>query len=303
MPEKTDTIKIDYYLGLVLKQRWLLIIPFCIAMAVGMYLAVKLPKIYEASTLILIMPQRVPSELCTVHRDHRHRFAHQHHLRADFEPLQPGEDYRKIRSFFGPEIQRHVSGRYGGRRCAKRIEVKVNRADRQRTPMPFQYLLKGPHPKSSWRLPISLPASFIDENLKVREAQAVGTSDFLADELITKRQRLEEVEQKLREYRRQYMGELPEQLDANLRILERIQTQLSEREKTLRDEKSRLVVIENQIEGNRKILAESRETGTVSEQGRCVEPGTAQGPARHPEKQLHRSPSRCHQAEGPNCRT
>ena len=107
-----------------------------------------------------------------------------------------------------------------------------------------------------------LAGSFIDENLKVREAQAVGTSDFLADELKTKRQRLEEVEQKLREYRRQYMGELPEQLDANLRILERLQTQLSEREKTLRDEKSRLVVIENQIEGNRKILAESRETGT-----------------------------------------
>ena len=60
------------------------------------------------------------------------------------------------------------------------------------------------------------------------------------------------------------MGELPEQLDANLRILERLQTQLSEREKTLRDEKSRLVVIENQIEGNRKILTETMATGTVS---------------------------------------
>ena len=105
--------------------------------------------------------------------------------------------------------------------------------------------------------------------LKVREAQAVGTSDFLADELKTKRQRLEEVEQKLREYRRQYMGELPEQLDANLNILERLQTQLNEQEKTLRDEKSRLTVIENQIEGNRKILAESQ-----GEPGPCPKKGT-----------------------------
>ena len=61
MREKSETIKIHYYLGLVFKHRWLLIIPFCIAMAVGMYLAIKLPKIYEAGTLILVMPQRVPS--------------------------------------------------------------------------------------------------------------------------------------------------------------------------------------------------------------------------------------------------
>ena len=61
MPERSETIKFDYYLGLVSKYRWLLIMPFCIAIAVGMYLAVKLPKIYEASTLILVMPNRVPS--------------------------------------------------------------------------------------------------------------------------------------------------------------------------------------------------------------------------------------------------
>jgi uncharacterized protein involved in exopolysaccharide biosynthesis len=66
------------------------------------------------------------------------------------------------------------------------------------------------------------------------------------------------------------MGELPEQLDANLRMLERLQTQLNTQEKTLRDEKSRLAVIENQIEGNRKILAENRVTGTVSVEGNEV---------------------------------
>ena len=62
MPEKTDTIKISHYLGLVFKHRWLLIIPFCIALVAGMYQAIKLPRIYEAKTLILVMPQRVPSE-------------------------------------------------------------------------------------------------------------------------------------------------------------------------------------------------------------------------------------------------
>ena len=143
----------------------------------------------------------------------------------------------------------------------------MNRASRQKEADAFSISFKGSEPEIVMAVTNRLAGSFIDENLKVREAQAVGTSDFLADELVTKRRRLEEVEQKLREYRRQYIGELPEQLDANLRILERLQLQLSEREKTLREEKSRLAVIEAQIEGNRKILSESRESETVSEDG------------------------------------
>ncbi len=265
MPEKTDTIKIDHYLGLVFKHRWLLIIPFCIAMVAGMFLAIKLPKIYEAKTLILVMPQRVPSNyvqsIVTTDLDSR--------ISTISEQILSRSNLEKIIEKFGLFSDPKYSGMFLEEMVdalRKRIEVKVNRG-RRRTRMPFQYLLEGPHPKTVMEVTNRLAGSFIDENLKVREAQAVGTSDFLADELKTKRQRLEEVEQKLREYRRQYMGELPEQLDANLRILERLQTQLSEREKTLRDEKSRLAVIENQIEGNRKILAENRVTGTVSDEG------------------------------------
>ena len=55
------SIDISYYLHLVLKHRWLLITPFCLAMSVGIYLAVTLPEIYEANTMILVEPQRVPT--------------------------------------------------------------------------------------------------------------------------------------------------------------------------------------------------------------------------------------------------
>jgi polysaccharide chain length determinant protein (PEP-CTERM system associated) len=266
MPEKTDTIKIDHYLGLVFKHRWLLIIPFCIAMVAGMFLAIELPKTYEASTLILIMPQRVPSNfvqsIVTEDIDSRINTISQQILsRSNLEKIIEEFDLfsdPKYSDMFREDIYSDLR---------ERIEIKVNRASRREEADAFTITFKGSEPEIVMAVTNRLTGSFIDENLRVREAQAVGTSDFLADELKTKRQRLEEVEQKLREYRRQYMGELPEQLDANLRILERLQLQLSEREKTLRDEKSRLTVMGNQIEGNRKILAESRETGTVSEEG------------------------------------
>ena len=68
----------------------------------------------------------------------------------------------------------------------------------------------------------ALATFFINENLKMRETQAVGTSDFLEAELENMRKRLEAKEQDLKEYRQRYMGELPEQLDSNLKILERL---------------------------------------------------------------------------------
>ena len=49
-----------YLIDLVIKRRWIIMVPFFLSMIVGIYLAITLPKIYEASTLILIQPQRVP---------------------------------------------------------------------------------------------------------------------------------------------------------------------------------------------------------------------------------------------------
>jgi polysaccharide chain length determinant protein (PEP-CTERM system associated) len=233
-------------------------------MVVGMYLSIKLPKIYQAKTLILVMPQRVPTNfvrsIVTTSLGSR--------ISTISEEILSRSNLEKIIEKYGLFSDPKYSGMFLEEMVdalRKRIEVKVNRG-RQGSDS-FSISFRGAHPKMVMEVTNRLTGSFIDENLKVREAQAVGTSEFLADELKIKRQRLEEVEQKLKEYRHQYMGELPEQLDANLRILERLQTQLSEREKTLRDEKSRLTVIENQIEGNRKILTENRVTGTVSDEG------------------------------------
>jgi len=148
----------------------------------------------------------------------------------------------------------------------ERIEVKVNRADRRSEADAFSISFKGSDPETVQRVTNELAGSFINENLKTREAQAVGTSDFLADELQLMQKRLVETEEKLREYRRTYMGELPEQLDANLRALERLQLQLSERQKTLREEKARLITIESQIEINKKYLTDNQ-SPVISEQG------------------------------------
>jgi uncharacterized protein involved in exopolysaccharide biosynthesis len=73
-----------------------------------------------------------------------------------------------------------------------------------------------------------LASNFITENLKMRESQAIGSSKFLADELESVRKRLAEKEDELKRYRTRYMGGLPEQLQTNLSILSRLQTQVDQ---------------------------------------------------------------------------
>ena len=60
MPSQPIPMEPKYIIDLILKRRWIVMVPFAVAMVVGIFLSIKLPKVYEASTLILIQPQRVP---------------------------------------------------------------------------------------------------------------------------------------------------------------------------------------------------------------------------------------------------
>ena len=91
-----------------------------------------------------------------------------------------------------------------------------------------------------------LASYFIDENLKVRESQALGTNSFLEEELSSTRERLQKIEETLNDYRKIHMGELPEQLASNLSILGRMQEQLGEKQKDLRETRAMLATLQQQ---------------------------------------------------------
>jgi polysaccharide chain length determinant protein (PEP-CTERM system associated) len=93
----------------------------------------------------------------------------------------------------------------------------------------------------------ALASNFISENLKIRESQALGTSSFIAEELESVEKRLLEKEERLKQYREKYMGGLPEQLETNLRILERLQGELEQLNSNLRDAENRRIVIQQQL--------------------------------------------------------
>jgi polysaccharide chain length determinant protein (PEP-CTERM system associated) len=254
MNERDETFKLDYYINLIFKHRWLIIIPFCLAMIVGIYLSLTLPRIYQAGTLILVEPQSVPSnfvrEIISTDIDSRIATIQQQILsRTTLEKI-----IERFKLFSNPGsedmfMEEKVAS------IRKRIKVNVSRV--KRGPNTFSISFADSNPVTAMKIANGLTTLFIDENLKIREAQALGTSDFLEDELQTMRTRLVAVEEKLRAYRQRYRGELPEQMESNLRILDNLQLQLGEREERLSDEKNRLIEIKNQIQARRELLTTS----------------------------------------------
>jgi polysaccharide chain length determinant protein (PEP-CTERM system associated) len=232
-------------------------------MIAGIYLTVKLPKEYKAETLILVEPQRVPQNyvrpIVSSDLDTRiSTISQQIMSRTNLEKI-----IERFKLFSGPTYEKmYMEDKIENIR--KRISVEVTRDRRDAEAFNISFI--WPDREKVMNIANTLATFFIDENLKVREAQAVGTSNFLDDELNTMKIRLIGVEENLKKYREEYMGELPEQLETNLRILDNLQAQIIERQLSLRDEKNRLIALETRIssDSNLEQPIGTVQTGTES---------------------------------------
>ena len=254
-----------YYIELLLRLRWILIVSLFIAFITGIYLAVTVPKIYQAETLILIEPQRVPNNFVTaiVPTDLSV------HVNTIKEMIMSRTNILKIienfNLFSGPEYSSmFLDDKVEAIRT--RTSVDIVRGGRKATNA-FKISFRGKEPKEVVEVVNTMALLVIDQNLKVRESQAVATVEFLEHEMVKVRGKLEEVEAALKDFRINHMGELPDQLDSNLTVLQRLQQQLSEKQRNLRDEKNRLISIENQIQLAREQAALTLSAAVSSENG------------------------------------
>jgi polysaccharide chain length determinant protein (PEP-CTERM system associated) len=158
------------------------------------------------------------------------------------------------------------------------VEVKVQ-PSRGLTQNTFTISYEGKEPRTVMMVTNKLASLFIEENLRVREFQAESTSEFLSKELQGMEGQLKKKEQEIRDFRERNMGQLPQQLDANLRILERLNQQLQTTNENIRAAEDRSILIQNQIDslkkretllitkGSGKSLVESSEEGSEQATG------------------------------------
>jgi polysaccharide chain length determinant protein (PEP-CTERM system associated) len=100
-----------------------------------------------------------------------------------------------------------------------------------------------------------LTSLFIEANLKSREDQATNTTNFLKAQLANAKSNLNAQEETMRDFKAKYLGELPEQQQGNLAILNGTQLQLETLEASLGRAQQQRVYLESMISGYQRLAA------------------------------------------------
>jgi protein tyrosine kinase modulator len=204
-----------------------------------------LPTVYRAESVILIEGQRIPERYvaATVNDEIHHR------LSRLVQQIQSYDSLLEMIERFNlyPGQRSTMSQEEIVQRMREDIGVDLVKGwDRADAPA-FTISYQGSNPEVVARVANEIRERFIKENLKIRGEQALGTSAFLESQLTASRDHLEAQEARLSEYKREHNGELPEQADALMAILNRLQVQLQGVQESMRQNREEKVMLENAL--------------------------------------------------------
>jgi polysaccharide chain length determinant protein (PEP-CTERM system associated) len=257
MINKDKVFDLENYLKIGLRRKWYVIIPFvlCVIISYGVYKY--LPKEYRASTVILVRAPQVPEGYVrpTLPEPVTER------LNVISQEILSRTRLERIIKEFNlyPDIvdKSHMEDLVDLMRTKIGLKVEEESA--------FSISFEGRDPQTVMTVTNKLASMYIEENLKSRESRVEGTSKFIGKELQTVEATLRKKEEMVRRYKERNMGQLPQQLEANLRIHDRLQEQLRVTSDDLRAAEDRLVFLQSQIEQATDPLSErGRSSATLS---------------------------------------
>ena len=259
----------DDFMRIAWKRRWYILIPLVIVASTTAVVAMFLPNRYRASTSILVIPQRVPEDFVqsTVTADLGERLniiSQQILSRTRLERIiQEFNLYERERARL---IMEDV---VGGMRQDITLQVSTPRRGRDQASS-FSIGFESSDPRTAMRVTERLGSLFVQENIEDRALLADQTNQFLQGQLEEARRRLLEHERKLQEFRQRNNGQLPDQVQSNLQMMQSSQVQLATAIESVNRDRDRLAVLE-------RALAEAPPTVTIVPAAPIAEgaPGTA----------------------------
>ena len=201
----------------VWRRRFWFLVPLVLGL-LGSIAALKvLPRTYRAATQVLVEAQKVPADYVkptttTSIEERLHTMEPQIKRRDNMERI-----IREMDLY--PELRGRVPMEGLVNRLREDLMVRLQGDT-------FFIYFVGRDPVKVARTANRVAELFIDNNLKLRENQAQGTSSFLEREMEQTKAKLEVQEARIAEFKRLNMGELPEQRDTNLHAVEQLQTKL-----------------------------------------------------------------------------
>jgi polysaccharide chain length determinant protein (PEP-CTERM system associated) len=203
------------------KHIHLILISSAIILATGIVSVSLLPNIYSATTTVLVDPQKIPERYVasTIDPNAQLNTLAQQVLSSSRlqEIIERYNLYSNLRTSSREEVIEYM-------RSKTKIDIKPSLEPEQGLSS-FRITYENTDRAIVAVVTNQLAASFIAWNLKARQQQALGTTEFLSSELDEAKKSLEEQESALQEYRMQHAGATPDALTGNLQALSRLQAE------------------------------------------------------------------------------
>lgn len=206
------------FLDLAVRRKWLILGFVILGLAIGVTITWLKVDLYRSETVILIEQQKIPEKYVpsVVGGSTAERVSTMTQLVLSRTNLQKIIEefllYPKAIKAEGYEVV--IEG------LRKNIQIQTKGGGEVEA---FTISFAHSDPLMAMRVTAKLASQYIDENIKIREQFIEGAMEFLDQELVMAKEALDEKEKALSEYKMRNLGELPGQLDVNLRTLDRLQ--------------------------------------------------------------------------------
>jgi succinoglycan biosynthesis transport protein ExoP len=191
------------------KWKWLILGAWIAGVGITAVTVFSLEPVYNADALILVESQKIPENFVapTIQTALEARLD-----RLKQQVLSRERLWSLIQSLnLYPKLRRTRTQEEVIEAMRKDISIGLERGWSANRPGAFRVSYKALTAKTAAEVANRIGNFFITENLREREQEANGTSEFLDSQLEDAKRNLQEQEGKLREFKMSYNGELPEQ--------------------------------------------------------------------------------------------
>jgi polysaccharide biosynthesis transport protein len=213
------------YAAIARRRQWWLISPLFVTWGIVMVAAWFTPPKYRSETVIIVEQQKIPEQyvLPNVAVDLQQR------LQSMTQQILSRTRLLGIIDAF------HLYERYQKQSDpdvlvqAMRKDIKIDLVQAPGRPWElsaFKISYSAGNPRLAQQVTQELSSLFIEENLRNRQQLSEDTTKFLENQLEEARKNLAAQEERLRDFKTRYLGELPEQLQTNIQILSGLQSRL-----------------------------------------------------------------------------
>ena len=220
-------LSVEHYILLLMHRKLLILITFLVVSGGAALYSYLAPNVYTSESLLLVDPQQIPERYVTstVPGDIRNRLNSlvQQIMSATrlktiiekfdlYQEQQNKLSHEEIISLMRDDISVTEAVDFGGKAVTNLQAFRIS--------------YSGQDARIVAQVANELASLFIEENLKARERVATGTTEFIDNQVEEARTKLIAQEAELSKYKLQHVGEMPDQQQANLQILNQLQSQL-----------------------------------------------------------------------------